>query len=1193
MKIVSVKLKNISSLKGEWEIRFDQPPLADTGLFAIIGPNGSGKTSILDALTLALYGETPRLKDPEPGIINWQAVEAQAAVTFAVSGSLYRSQWSVRRINGRLAPPEMVLTGLNGQETILEDRVIKVRTRVAELTGLDFKRFCRSILLAQGEFTAFLAALENERAEVLEKIIGPELTLELEQSIRSRTEAENEKLLQLKETAASFPLLDKDQLKTLRENLEQAEEELRETDRLLEELTARQAWAARVDLLEAQHRDAAEMLAVAEGRYAGLQIDLQRLKEARKATPLREDVTHLSELQEEAVRVETLLQYVQTDIESYQTQTGELEELLLQTRLALDEARKQLEERSEDTLKAAHLAREIDQESERFRNAVAHFETLEQTLQEKLRQPSDVERELAALQSHQQEVQSWLDEHATEARLETDLPAIEGTLARLRQIRQQLDQQLARETEVVKAERQAAGVLHRGDRAVHKVRQRVTQLTDRKTERERRVSEILKDDTVESLTADLRNRKQRLAVFEKLIKIGRNFEKLTPAEDIPDALDRMKAQQDALNQSLTEEQERLTELEELAARRDTLKKHALERTLLKSGKPCPLCGALDHPYAEQGLPDFGANGTALQNQKDKVKALNEELKSLSAQEVELQARSKALEAVGAEWSRAGAQAGGDWAITSLDAVRDEHRSNNAEIKRLKSRVRSVHWQEWRSSWVERALRRKSAKLAAKEQARARLQEVHRLQRDALEGFKTELQRLQQEEQATREELTVRLGESGEHLSGTGVETDLLQRIRRRWDAYRHRVRDREATAERLRSLEAQLAALPQEIQELTERKDSLASEIEANQRRLSALAGEREELWGTTDPVQAGQTLQNDVAQYTTELASLHQELKTLRQTLVERQTALPHVMEDVQMTQAALAEAEQGIRERALLAGFDSVDEVKQAVLLLERQEVLGELWSAAEKTLEAARSRADAAQSAWNAARSERVVDDSAEIVCGKLAQATKRREFLQDDIAAAERTLQQQRDLEHEYREALQAVTEQEKICARLTAGRTALQSQDPSETKGKLQRLMLERLLDHANRHLETLNGRYTLRPLAEEGLGLHVEDALQERTCRSVKTLSGGESFLASLCLALGLSEMAAKDRKIESLFLDEGFGTLDDETLYRVMAALKGLRANGKMVGVISHVKRLADEIPTQIRVEKQPGGSSRISIVA
>ncbi|NLI80712.1 MAG: hypothetical protein GX443_03355 [Deltaproteobacteria bacterium] len=87
--------------------------------------------------------------------------------------------------------------------------------------------------------------------------------------------------------------------------------------------------------------------------------------------------------------------------------------------------------------------------------------------------------------------------------------------------------------------------------------------------------------------------------------------------------------------------------------------------------------------------------------------------------------------------------------------------------------------------------------------------------------------------------------------------------------------------------------------------------------------------------------------------------------------------------------------------------------------------------------------------------------------------------------------------------------------------------------------------------------------------------------------------MVSLCMALGLSEMAGKNRRIESLFLDEGFVALDDEMLYQVITTLKSLRANGKPVGVISHVKRLADEIPSQIRVEEQRNGVSQIPIFA
>jgi exonuclease SbcC len=154
-------------------------------------------------------------------------------------------------------------------------------------------------------------------------------------------------------------------------------------------------------------------------------------------------------------------------------------------------------------------------------------------------------------------------------------------------------------------------------------------------------------------------------------------------------------------------------------------------------------------------------------------------------------------------------------------------------------------------------------------------------------------------------------------------------------------------------------------------------------------------------------------------------------------------------------------------------------------------------------------------------------------------------------------------------------------------------DAAEARLRRQRLMLNRLVDQTNEHLAYLSGRYLLRAAEDNGLSLEVEDSLQDRIRRSVKTLSGGESFVVSLCLALGLSEMAARHRKIESLFLDEGFGALDDEMLFKVLAALKGLRANGKTVGIISHVKRLADEIPTQIRVDRIADGPSTISIRA
>jgi exonuclease SbcC len=121
----------------------------------------------------------------------------------------------------------------------------------------------------------------------------------------------------------------------------------------------------------------------------------------------------------------------------------------------------------------------------------------------------------------------------------------------------------------------------------------------------------------------------------------------------------------------------------------------------------------------------------------------------------------------------------------------------------------------------------------------------------------------------------------------------------------------------------------------------------------------------------------------------------------------------------------------------------------------------------------------------------------------------------------------------------------------------------------------------------------LRRSEKQGLALEIEDVFHQKARRPVKTLSGGESFLVSLAMALGLSDMAGNGRKIESLFIDEGFGYLDDETLYNVISTLKNLDTIGKMVGIVSHVKRIEDEIPTKIRINKISEGVSRLEMVA
>jgi DNA repair protein SbcC/Rad50 len=144
----------------------------------------------------------------------------------------------------------------------------------------------------------------------------------------------------------------------------------------------------------------------------------------------------------------------------------------------------------------------------------------------------------------------------------------------------------------------------------------------------------------------------------------------------------------------------------------------------------------------------------------------------------------------------------------------------------------------------------------------------------------------------------------------------------------------------------------------------------------------------------------------------------------------------------------------------------------------------------------------------------------------------------------------------------------------------------------QGLTLDHLLYLANRHLDRLHARYLLKRKASGELELEIIDGWQGDVSRDTRTLSGGESFLVSLALALALSDLVSHKTSIDSLFLDEGFGTLDGDTLEIALDALDSLNASGKMIGVISHVEALKDRIATQIRIEKGGGiGHSRLVV--
>jgi len=200
------------------------------------------------------------------------------------------------------------------------------------------------------------------------------------------------------------------------------------------------------------------------------------------------------------------------------------------------------------------------------------------------------------------------------------------------------------------------------------------------------------------------------------------------------------------------------------------------------------------------------------------------------------------------------------------------------------------------------------------------------------------------------------------------------------------------------------------------------------------------------------------------------------------------------------------------------------------------------------------------------------------------------LRDAIAGLKHKLSENTAAKERIKQKQSAIDAQKNECARWEKLHGLIGSADGKKYRNFAQGLTFELMVSHANRQLEKMTDRYLLIRDEQQPLELNVVDNYQAGEIRSTKNLSGGESFIISLTLALGLSKMASRKVRVDSLFLDEGFGTLDEEALETALETLSGLQQDAKLIGIISHVSALKERISTQINITPVSGGRSSMS---
>jgi exonuclease SbcC len=1222
MKILRLRFRNLNSLSGDWDLDLTHPAYVSSGIFAITGPTGAGKTTILDAICLALYGQTPRLgriTQAENEIMSRQSGECSAEVEFETGHGRFRCHWSQhrsrRRPDGQLQQPRHEIVEA-GSGKVLESRLKGVAARVEEVTGMDFDRFTRSMLLAQGGFAAFLQARPDERAPILEQITGTAIYSRISIKVHERATEERNRLAELRAELEGIRLLSPEEEQALQLRaieLQRAESSLAADGGVMREALA---WRERIAQLQEELLQLDRRQQAFHERQEAAAPRLAQLALAGSALKLGGDHAHLLLLRTQQEEEQAELQGAMERLPRLQLEWQTAFDSLEQAESGLSLARKEQAQEAELIRATRALDIRLGEAQRQLRGVTAEMETLQAQSREYRLAVERCDRRMAEEEEELQGVTAFLEERRGDAALVEALTGIEQRLKALAS----LDR---RYTETRAGVERHAGVVASATLAVDQTEACWQEAESAATDAEKRFQairaqrqELLQGRELSAWreeAAYLTGRINRLASVSEALSRVAEFRRGLAALDVRgEELEQRRQALARQERSLAGEcdlRERLIrELQNKLVLLNRVRNLEEDRQQLVDGVPCPLCGSTQHPYAagnvpqpdlarqelESALQESGRVREQLSRTRQEQVAVEKDLQRTVQERGELEGRlrddtsfctgSCGELGIGAEAS----PLADDQAWSTL--IHNETISCRELLADRQAVIREGERLEREERGARELLDRLKIELA--EQERARL--AARMKREGALGELTRLEEqaaaLGAERDRAREEVAKTLIPCGSPEIVPGRGDELLASLTSRRDAYVRRLQARERLKERRAESaaegEKQRALLTESERALNERELLLREKMA----QRDALVEQRLELFGERDPDQEEKRLADLLGQADERREQALHRQNRLQDELggVKRQIERLTLSRDRRGEE--LSRRESAFRLRLAESGFGDENAYQEACLDQERFDELTR-WAeglAREETeiLARQRDRREALQGELDRNLTPRPL----ELIREEHARLISRLAEVQKELGGVDQQLRQQSEQLQRHQNRLREMESQSRESERWERLRVLIGSSDGKKFRNFAQGLTFELMVAHANRQLRKMSDRYILVRDTCEPLELNVIDNYQAGEIRSTKNLSGGESFIVSLALSLGLSGMASRNVRVDSLFLDEGFGTLDEDALETALETLSGLQREGKLIGIISHVPALKERIGARIQVETGSGGRSSLS---
>lgn len=1197
MKILSIRIKNLASLSDEHFIDFESAPLAHAGLIAIVGKTGAGKSTILDAMCLALFNRVPRLKDSDGKLkdVDGSELLTNSPLTVLRRGTghgfaelcfiaqdqkRYLARWEIKRArenpNGKLQSVQRHLKCLT-DGVVLADKAKAVDEKVKQITQLSFEQFTRAVLLAQSEVTAFLKARDSERGELLEYLTNSSIFAKIGELAFRKTADIAKQRKQLEEFLGHIEILSDEEIAAFTEQYQQAQENYQKLEQQKNVLDKQQQWFERKAKLELEVQAKQQQFQTQQNHHQQLAGEREQLKRLEVFSEIRPQVFQQTQnlqtlqqlepqIQQAQIKFNDLVQIFETGQKQYQSAEQELKQTLdfeQQHQPALNQVRQSIQERT-------FIADEYKKCKEK-RNV------LEQKLNPLQQQQNTVQQQIEQLQQNQIHLQQQLTQTGQYAVLDKGLSAHLHQLGQFIQNYEAIEQQLGNPTLAHQKLSEAKSELEQLTASVGTVEQIEVKLEQQRKAKEQKLTQITQLDLIQ----------QKIKIYHELYAELQQFTEKhsqTSAQEQQLKTVCQLAEQDY--QTAKTEREKL---QQILQQQRLLHTENIEqlRANLKEGEACLVCGSTHHPYRIDDSTVSKALFDLQQQQEQQAVAL--------------------------EQTKFNAWQSQQHALTQCRAELEQVQKYLSQLKAKQANLQQDLVQQLSLNQLQIDLAQPP------EQTLQTLSELRQAAQIAISSFDSEnlrltqaikqqnqlLQHVQRSEsllntaqqwQQQVQHIVQCLSESEQHAwqqssSQTAKQTWSILDARAKQLEQQEQLSQRfEQQQQELKMMAANLEQMTKQINEIDQNLKDITLKGQQNNEKAVSLI---QQMTGFSDLKPHDWLIEHDAKRQHQQTAyhASKQRFEQTRQHFEQQKQALDQLkhqhLHTEQHQQQINAQIQNWLNGHSDFQAqdFTALIQINSA----QEQEIRNRL-NQAERLLSEASSALKTMQ--------EQLTDHlqtQPDIEFEKLLN------LIQDNIAELKAQLeirdqlklklelhQQNLAKQQQYAEQIQNIQQEEHRWSKISG---LIGDAKGKEFRDYAQQYHLDILVEHANQQLAMLSQRYTLKRL-DQSLSLAIIDHDMDGEMRSVSSLSGGESFLTALALSLAIANMASGSMKIESLFIDEGFGTLDASSLHMVMNALDQLQNQGRQVVLISHIQEMHERIPVQIQVKPLGAGASTIEVI-